>query len=186
MGSNACFCIDNSCCGSFGTKFLIPVTPEFKASRAEFTLSNANLQGMGIFLSPVISRMYEVGKYKIMHCIGIIMFSVSLFMYGMTQNIVHFYLVSVLLGISFLAIAFIPMTILISRWFKDKRGLATSIAMTGIGIGGFILSPLITLWIEHYGWRATYMIYASIVLIVLLPISLFVFKENQRIWFEGL
>lgn len=137
---------------------------------------------MGIFLSPVISRMYEVGKYKIMHCIGIIMFSVSLFIYGMTQNIVHFYLVSVLLGISFLAIAFIPMTILISRWFKDKRGLATSIAMTGIGIGGFILSPLITLWIEHYGWRATYMIYASIVLIVLLPISLFVFKENQRIW----
>ena len=52
--------------------------------------------------------------------------------------------------------------------------------MTGIGIGGFILSPLITLWIEHYGWRATYMIYASIVLIVLLPISLFVFKEKPE------
>lgn len=41
--------------------------------------------------------------------------------------------------------AFIPMTILIARWFNDKRGIATSIAMTGIGIGGFILSPLLTL-----------------------------------------
>lgn len=145
VGAMLVFAVITPAAVALASKFLIPVTTEFKASRAEFTLSNAILQGMGIFLAPVISRMYEVGKFKMMHCIGIILFSVSLFLYGMSQNIIHFYLVSVLLGISFLATAFIPMTILISRWFKDKRGLATSIAMNGIGIGGFILSPLITL-----------------------------------------
>lgn len=52
--------------------------------------------------------------------------------------------------------------------------------MTGIGIGGFILSPLITLWIEQYGWRVTYMIYGVIILIVVLLITLFVFKEKPE------
>lgn len=165
---------------ALATKFLIPVTAELGASRAEFTLSNAILQGMGIFLSPIISRLYEKGKFKVLHSAGVVAFAVSLFMYGMAQNIFQFYLISVVLGISFLTSVFIPMTILIARWFVDKRGLATSIAMTGIGIGGFILSPLITLWIEQYGWRVTYMIYGVIILIVVLPITLFVFKEKPE------
>lgn len=165
---------------ALATKFLLPVTMELKASRTEFTLSQAIVQGMGIFLSPIISRMYEVFKFKYLHVAGIVMFAASLFMYALAENMVHFYLISILVGISFLLTTFIPLTIIISNWFKDKRGLATSIAMTGIGVGGFILSPLLTLWIDTYTWRGAYMIYAGLVLVILLPISLFVLIDKPE------
>lgn len=180
IGAMVVFAVITPAAVALATKFLIPVTAELGASRTKFTLSNAILQGMGIFLSPVISRLYEKGKFKRLHSLGVVAFAVSIFMYGMAQNIIQFYLISVVLGISFLASVFIPLTILIARWFVDKRGLATSIAMTGIGLGGFILSPLITLWIEQYGWRMTYMIYGVIILVLVLPITLFVFKETPE------
>lgn len=165
---------------SLATKFLIPVTAELNVSRTEFTLSNVILQGMGIFLSPIVSQLYEKYKFKVLHSIGIISFAIGIFSYGLVRNMFQFYLISIVLGVCFLLVAFIPMTILIARWFNDKRGIATSIAMTGIGIGGLILSPLLTLWIDNYGRRMTYMIYGVMVLVLLLPITLFVFKENPE------
>ena len=52
--------------------------------------------------------------------------------------------------------------------------------MTGIGIGGFILSPLLTLWIEAYTWRGAYMIYAGLVLVILIPVNLFLLKDKPE------
>lgn len=135
---------------------------------------------MGIFLSPIVSQLYEKYKFKVLHSIGIVSFAIAIFSYGLVLNMFQFYLISIVLSICFLLVAFIPMTILIARWFNDKRGIATSIAITVIGIGGFILSPLLTLWIDNYGWRMTYMIYGVMVLVLLLPITLFVFKENPE------
>lgn len=54
IGAMVVFAVITPAAVALATKFLIPVTAELGASRTEFTLSNAILQGMGIFLSPVI------------------------------------------------------------------------------------------------------------------------------------
>ncbi|MFW7433836.1 MFS transporter [Vagococcus carniphilus] len=79
---------------------------------------------------------------------------------------------------SYLNAAIIPVSIIITNWFQKKRGLAMSIAMAGIGVGGFIFSPLVTMWLSHYGWRTTYFIFAAIILTVCLPVSLFLIKKQ--------
>lgn len=52
-------------------------------------------------------------------------------------------------------------------------GLATSIAVSGISAGGALLSPLISSLIGNFGWRASYRVYALIILALGLVFGLF-------------
>lgn len=163
---------------SMANKFLIPVTTEMGISRSAFSLSNAILQAMGIFLSPLVTKKLATGNLKRMQTISIIIYSLVYTMYGFAQSPIHLYILSFILGVAYLSATITPISIMITNWFDKKRGLAMSIALAGIGIGGFILSPLITNWLASYGWRQTYIIYGIIMLVTALPVSLFIFKKH--------
>lgn len=165
---------------AMANKFLIPVTEDMGISRSAFTLSNTILQAMGIFLSPLIAKKISKGNLKSIQSIAIIVFSLSYASYGLAKSPIHLYLLSFIIGICYLCATIIPISIMITNWFVKKRGLAMSLAMAGIGLGGFVFSPLITLWISNYGWRKTYMIMGAILLVVSLPVSLFVFKKKPE------
>jgi MFS family permease len=165
---------------AMANKFLIPVTTDMGISRSAFSLSNAILQAMGIFLSPYVTKKLATGNLKIIQMISIIVYCVVYATYGLAQSPIHLYITSFILGIAFLSGTIIPISIMITNWFEKNRGLAMSIGLAGVGIGGFILSPLITIWLENYGWRKTYFIYAFIMLLVSLPVSIFIFKKSPE------
>ena len=55
-----------------------------------------------------------------------------------------------------------------------------SISLGGIGIGGAILSPLITQMILRYGWRSTYQIVGAAVIVVVVPIAFGLLKSSPQ------
>ena len=71
------------------------------------------------------------------------------------------------------SIAWTPLMTTTSRWFTQKRGLASGIVASGVGLGTVILSPLSSWLISAYGWSTSYFILgvASLV-IILLPAQL--------------
>ena len=69
---------------------------------------------------------------------------------------------------------------MVTNWFVEKRGIAMSVTMAGIGLGGTIFSPIVTNLLQNYGWRHTYLIMAGIILVVALPVALFVLKMCIR------
>lgn len=76
---------------------------------------------------------------------------------------------------------FMTMTpILINNWFVKKKGLAMGIAMSSSGVGAAILSPLITFLIQNIGWQMSYVVVAIIVLILILPFSIFIFRRTPE------
>ena len=123
-----------------------------------------------------------VQKYnvKFILSIGIIVFSLSYMSYGIAQSIFHLYISAAFLGISFAFCGNLTTQIIITNWFKKSRGLAMSIAISGIGLGGFILSPIIANLIQNFGWRQTYFIMGVVILIIGLPISLFIIKKTPE------
>lgn len=54
--------------------------------------------------------------------------------------------------------------IIIPDYFDKKRGIATGITMAGSGVGSFAFAPIIEYLIEHYDWKFTMSICASIIL----------------------
>lgn len=68
-----------------------------------------------------------------------------------------------IVGAGFAALGFVPHVSLIARWFVRKRGLASSLALSGQGVGTLILAPICAYLIAQFGWRQSYLIYALLI-----------------------
>lgn len=165
---------------SLANVYLLPITKEMDISRSSFTLTSTITQGVGIFLSPLVAKKLALGNLKKIQTTGLIVFSLSYAALSLAQSVWHFYIIALFLGASFLCAAIIPISMMITNWFHEKRGLAMSIAMAGIGVGGFIYSPIISYLLETFGWRFTYRIMALLVALITVPISLFIFKKKPE------
>jgi MFS transporter, OFA family, oxalate/formate antiporter len=165
---------------ALANKFLIPVTTDMGINRSTFSIGNAILQAVGIFLAPFMTKKLAIGNLRKIQMVSIVIYCVVYATYALAQTPTHLYIISFILGIAFLGATMIPISIMITNWFDKKRGLAMSLALSGVGIGGFILSPLITRWLENYGWRKTYFIFAVIMLVVSLPVSIFIFRKSPE------
>jgi MFS family permease len=76
------------------------------------------------------------------------------FLCGRITTLWQFYVYyGVLVGIGYTALGFIPHVSLISRWFVRRRGLASSLALSGMGVGSLIFAPVGEYLIAQYGWR---------------------------------
>lgn len=165
---------------ALSNKFLIQVTGELQISRSAFTLANTILQGLGIFLSPIVSARLARGNMKRIQTVSIIGFVLSYASFSLATNVIHLYISSFFTGVFFLNASLIPVSMMITNWFVKKRGLAMSIAMAGIGVGGTIFSPVITWLLGAYGWRSTYRIMALIILVLALPAALFILRKRPE------
>jgi OFA family oxalate/formate antiporter-like MFS transporter len=160
--------------------YMIPITEEFNIPRSAFTLTTTIIAVCGIILSPVVGKMVQKYNVKWILSMGIVVFSLSYMSYGLAQSVYHLYISAAFLGISFSFCGNLTTQIIIVNWFKKSRGLAMSIAISGIGLGGFILSPVIANLIMNFGWRQTYMIMGVVILLVGLPIALFIMKKTPE------
>lgn len=57
----------------------------------------------------------------------------------------------------------------VSAWFDRRRGLALGIAMSGVGLGGFVMPQVAQLLIEHIGWRGAYVSLGLITFVIAFP-----------------
>ncbi len=67
---------------------------------------------------------------------------------------------------------------LVSRWFRWRRGQAMSLASSGLGLGGFIFTPLLVFLIEEWGWRQAFACSGVILLAYFLPVALFLVRDS--------
>ncbi|HEY7493754.1 MAG TPA: MFS transporter [Candidatus Tectomicrobia bacterium] len=91
----------------------------------------------------------------------------------------EFYLYyGVIVGTGFTALGFIPHVSLTARWFVRRRGLATSLALAGTGVGSLLFAPCSEYLIVRYGWQHSYLIYAVLIPGVAIPLIL-IFHRNS-------
>lgn len=160
--------------------FQTPVTEEFGISNSQFAISNSLVLGVGIFLSPYISKKFATGNFRLIYVIGVLIYALAYMGFGLSPNIYVFYALSLLVGLGNVITTILPVSMLVNNWFIKKRGLALSLSFTGLGIGGVVFSQLLTPLIANVGWRQTYLIYGTIILAVGLPVGWFIFKSRPE------
>jgi MFS family permease len=64
----------------------------------------------------------------------------------------------------------VPMGVLISRWFSERRGRAVGVAFSGMGFGVFVTGPLAQWLIAAMGWRVASAVLGLGALCVLVPV----------------
>lgn len=155
------------------------VTEALAISNSQFSISNTLILSVSVLFAGWMSGMLAK-HFKKVFMISSIIYGLAYMAFGLVNNVWLFYLLSILVGFGFLATSAMAMSILVSNWFDDKRGLALSLALAGLGIGGIIWSPIITSLIESIGWRSTYMTYGAIMLVICLLVGQFIFVATPE------
>ena len=71
----------------------------------------------------------------------------------------------------------IPNQVLVSRWFRARRGRAMGYAYLGLGLGGVVSPPLANFFIRNFGWRHALEIAGTLILLVLFPVGFWITRS---------
>jgi MFS family permease len=55
-------------------------------------------------------------------------------------------------------LAYVPALGAVQRWFARRRGFASGLAVSGIGVGTLVMPPLAAFLIATLGWRQAYFV----------------------------
>lgn len=151
--------------------FFVPLVEEFRWSRAltAGALSFSTIvQGL---LSPVTGVLVDrVGPRPVVLTGAVLLASASL-LAATIQAPWQLYLYTGVLGaMGLVALGWVPMGVLLSRWFSERRGRAVGIAFSGMGVGIFVVGPLAQWLIAQVGWRAASATLGAGALLVLVPL----------------
>lgn len=84
------------------------------------------------------------------------------------------------LGIGYIA----PVSTLV-KWFPDKRGMATGLAIMGFGFAAAVWGPTIKILISDYGVAQTFMILGATYFVIMIASALYLEKPEEGYMPEG-
>lgn len=111
---------------------------------------------------------------------GVIVLSISLLLAGRVKTIWQIYAVYGLgigIGIGF---AYVPSMGVVQRWFVKRRGLASGIAVTGIGLGTLGMPVFSAALIHWSDWRTAYLVMSILVFICGVSAAVFITESPER------
>ena len=87
----------------------------------------------------------------------------------------------VLVGAGSVCLSYTGQACYLPNWFVRRRGLAMSIAFSGVGAGSIVLFPALQGLIDAFGWRSACTALAIVVLVVLVPLNLLLHRRPQEL-----
>jgi MFS family permease len=137
--------------------FLEPLQRDFGASRGSvslvFSLAGFLYFGLGIVSGPLADRFGS----RPLAVTGMLLTGLGLAAAGAARNLIEVYAaygLGVGLGVG---CAYVPAIGAVQRWFVRRRGFASGLAVSGIGVGTLAMPPLATLLVDQFGWRGAYL-----------------------------
>ncbi|WP_371297976.1 MFS transporter [Paraeggerthella sp.] len=115
---------------------------------------------VAVFASLVIGRLTDTCSARVLGTVTVLTSSLVLVGLSFITAAWQLYALCVVAGMVVVAGTRLLVSVVISNWFTLKRGLAVSIALSGSGLGGVVLSPATSAMIEASGWRAAFLLLA--------------------------
>jgi len=158
-------------CVGFGSAytfsaFVESLQREFAASRGSvslvFSLAGFLYFALGIVSGPLADRW---GSRRL-SATGMVLVGMGLCAAGLARTLPQVY-VAYGLGIGFgVGFSYVPALGAVQRWFVKRRGFASGLAVSGIGVGTLIMPPLASWFIHTLGWRHAYLALGALAIVV--------------------
>ncbi len=169
---------------STGTRFafglaLLPMTEDLGLSRSALSLALTLFMLVSAFAMPIVGRLIDRHSIRLVMCTGAVMSALAIGLMGSVgAGWQVFPLYGVLYAIGFAATSVAPVSVLMSRWFPNNRGLASSVAITGNGTGQLVIIALLTSFLASIGWRTAYTVLGLINAVVVIPLILLAIRSH--------
>jgi MFS family permease len=122
---------------------------------------------------------------RVVNELGVVLIAAGLLLATLVQVPWHLYAtLGMLVGGGSVCLGYTGQGLFLPNWFVRRRGLAMSIAFSGVGVGSVIVLPWLQGLIERAGWRSACFALGVLVLALLLPLNLLVRRRPQDIGLE--
>jgi MFS family permease len=162
--------------------FFLPLSYDLGLKRAAMSLVFSLARAQGAFEGPIAG--YYMDRYgpRPLILLAIVMTGIG----HMLLSGVHSYLALVVVYMGVVSLSFhagfmdAPMVIA-NTWFIKKRTMAMAIISGSIGIGGFVLTPLLSAAVHSFGWRQAAFGCGIVFLLAGLPLATLVRRSPESI-----
>ena len=176
-------CLQGAAIGILGNTmsvFFRPVSEALGVSRSTFYLYNTFSAITGMVMSPFWGEFFRNRKFKPYMILGSFTAAGTVFAYSYSTSIYHFYAIAMVNACFSGMLMGVSIARILANWFIEKRGLATGIALSGSGLAGAIMTPIVSRTIENYGWRAGYRQLGICFFVITVPILVLLLKETPE------
>jgi MFS family permease len=137
-------------------------------------------------LSPSLGRLMDRRGPQVVMELGVGLMAVGLMLATLVRQPWHLYAtLGVLVGGGSVCLGYTGQALFLPSWFVRRRGLAISIAYSGVGVGSIILLPWVQSLISHAGWRSACWAMAILILVVLAPLNLLLRRRPEDLGLEA-
>lgn len=105
---------------------------------------------------------------------------ISLMAMSQFDAVWQFYIVGALFGITLAFLLYLGFPTLLNRWFKARMGVFIGICSAGSGIGGVLFNPIGGYLITNYGWRAAYLVFGALILLLVTPVLAVLLRDDPK------
>jgi MFS family permease len=154
---------------TFGV-FLKPIMADtgWQRSTTSFALSFGGI--LSALAVPVLGRMMDRWSIRRVALPGLVVYTVFLCLMGLAPAVLWIFTLMFALAEMTSAIQTpLGYAKAISAWFDRRRGLALGIAMSGVGLGAFVVPQLAERLIERVGWRGAYVTLGLMTFVIAFP-----------------
>ena len=143
--------------------FAVPLAQEFKPSRMLLMLAITVMSIVTAIISPFLGNLIDRVPLKRMMLLGMAAATAGLVALSLTTSIYQVLIVyGLLLAPVNVLMGPIVVTVLLSRWFVDRRGTAIGMAFAGMSVVSICLPPLIQWLLDNHHWRVGLRLFALI------------------------
>jgi MFS transporter, OFA family, oxalate/formate antiporter len=136
-----------------------------------------------VLLSPVFALMGAVidrfGARRVL-LLGIFLVALPLVLMGRMTRLSQYYVLCILEVFGYILTGPVPNQVLVSNWFRAKRGRAMGYSYLGLGLGGVAAPVLAAHLVKWFGWRHAFMITGVMILVVLFPVAQWMTRSAPR------
>lgn len=158
--------------------FLIPITKSLMISRMQFSVNSSIAAIIGVFASLFIGKLVDRYDARLIGSLCVLITVLDMIGWGLITAIWQMYLLSIVTGLCVVSGSRLLISILITNWFHEKRGLALSLALSGSGVGGMVMSQIISMLITMQGWRMAFFLSAMITFLLAFPLTILSFRTR--------
>ncbi|MGH7414825.1 MAG: MFS transporter [Candidatus Rokuibacteriota bacterium] len=136
-------------------------------------------------LSPSLGRLMDRRGPRVVIELGVLLIGAGLLLATLVSRPWQLYAtLGVMVGGGSVCLGYTGQSLFLPNWFVRRRGLAMSLAFSGVGVGSMILLPWMQVLIGRSGWRAACWAMGLLVLLLLVPLNLLLRRRPEDMGLE--
>ena len=159
--------------------FVLPMSDEFSWNRSTISLAASIGFLVNGLSQPILGRIYDrVGARRVV-LVSLTVLGAATMLLALTSHIIVLVLIfGVVLSLAMSGGSLNILAVVLTKWFRRRRGTVVAICAAGASVGGLLLVPFTSYLIEVVGWRAAWAVLGLLVLALAVPLAFFFLRED--------